>query len=89
MVGGAYGCQTAHDGGRQPFESVGQELPAEPVARLHAGFAAALEESSVKDRLALLGAVPAAMGPAEFAAFMEAEAKLWAQVIADARVRMD
>ncbi|WP_159998791.1 tripartite tricarboxylate transporter substrate binding protein [Roseomonas sp. 18066] len=66
-----------------------KDLPAEPVAKLNAAFAAALEQASVKERLALLGAVPAAMGPVDFAAFMEAEGKLWAQVIADAKVRMD
>ena len=66
-----------------------KDLPAEPVAKLDSAFAAALQEGAVKERLGLLGAVPAAMGPAEFGAFMEAEAKLWAQVITDAKVRID
>lgn len=64
-------------------------MPDEVVAALNRAFAEALRNPALTAQLAGLGAVPAGGSAAEFAAFMQAEAALWARVVTDARVRMD
>lgn len=63
--------------------------PAPVIEALNRAFNAATTNAAVASRLGTLGAVPANGSPAELTSFMNAEAQLWAKVIADARVRME
>jgi tripartite-type tricarboxylate transporter receptor subunit TctC len=59
------------------------------VETLNRAFDMATKDEAVANRLGALGAVPAGGTPAELTHFMNAEAQLWAKVIADAKVRME
>ena len=51
------------------------------VNRLHGEIAKIMATADMRQRLASIGAEPAAMGPAEFRAFLEADLKRWGPVI--------
>jgi tripartite-type tricarboxylate transporter receptor subunit TctC len=69
--------------------AVPRGTPAPVIETLNRAFNAAVQDTAVTGRLGTLGAVPAGSTPAELADFMNAEAVLWAKVIADAKVRME
>jgi tripartite-type tricarboxylate transporter receptor subunit TctC len=60
--------------------------PAPVVARLHETVAAALRDLGLAAKLAEQGAVPRAMGPAEFRAFVEAETRKFTRIIEEAGI---
>lgn len=60
--------------------------PANVVARLQAAANTALKSESVRQRLAHDAAEPSGAGPAEFAAFIDAEERRWSKVVRDANV---
>lgn len=55
--------------------------PTPIVARLYAASARAMQSPEVEAKLASLGAAPATLGPAEFAAFIDSEVTRWAEVV--------
>jgi Uncharacterized protein conserved in bacteria len=63
--------------------------PPEVVARLNREINDILAMSDMKERLAGLGAEPGAMSQQEFAAYVQAEVKKWAKVVADAGAAID
>jgi tripartite-type tricarboxylate transporter receptor subunit TctC len=63
--------------------------PAAIITQINAAFAEALGNPALATQLATLGAVPSGGSPADFDAFMQAEATLWAKVVTDAKVRME
>ncbi|MBE9607218.1 tripartite tricarboxylate transporter substrate binding protein [Acetobacteraceae bacterium H6797] len=69
--------------------SVPRGTPAEVVATINRAFTEAVREEPLRAQLGKLGAVPASSTPAELASFMDGEAKLWAKVVTDAKVRME
>ncbi|CUI42433.1 tripartite tricarboxylate transporter substrate binding protein [Achromobacter xylosoxidans] len=60
--------------------------PQEAISRLQAAAQRALRTDAVRQRLAHDAAEPAGAGPAEFAAFIDAEERRWSQVVKDARL---
>ncbi len=60
--------------------------PAAVVARLQAAAQAALQSESVRQRLAHDAADVSGAGPAEFAAFIDAEERRWSKVVRNAHV---
>jgi tripartite-type tricarboxylate transporter receptor subunit TctC len=58
--------------------------PADIVSRVQAEVAKALSAPALKERLVAQGAIPSGNTPAEFARFIEAETRKWAQVVDDA-----
>ncbi|KWU22019.1 Bug family tripartite tricarboxylate transporter substrate binding protein [Achromobacter xylosoxidans] len=60
--------------------------PQEAIARLQAAAQRALRTDAVRQRLAHDAAEPSGAGPAEFAAFIDAEERRWSQVVKDARL---
>jgi len=63
--------------------------PAEIVNRLQAETAKALATPALKERLQAQGAIPSGMPSAEFARFIEAETKKWAQVVKASGAKID
>jgi tripartite-type tricarboxylate transporter receptor subunit TctC len=63
--------------------------PREVVDRLHAEFTRALAVAEVKERLLALGAEPVGSEPAEFAAYIRAEAEKYARVIKASGAKAD
>ena len=63
--------------------------PPAAIARLHETFAAALRRPEVASRITTLGFEPVGGTPADFAAFMAAEASKWRDVIAGAGIRIE
>ena len=63
--------------------------PADIVARLQQETARALQTPSVKERLVAQGAIPGGQPSAEFARFVSAEAKKWAQVVKVSGAKID
>jgi tripartite-type tricarboxylate transporter receptor subunit TctC len=61
--------------------------PAPILARLNAALNEAMQSAPAKESLQKLGAEPKAMSAPEFAAFMEAETRRWAGVVADAGIK--
>jgi tripartite-type tricarboxylate transporter receptor subunit TctC len=55
--------------------------PADIVSRIQQESAKALGTPALKERLLAQGAIPSGMPPAEFAAYIAAETKKWAQVV--------
>jgi tripartite-type tricarboxylate transporter receptor subunit TctC len=63
--------------------------PAAIIDRLHAEFAGALQSPDVRERLARLGADPAPMKPAEFAAYVRTEQEKYARIVKVSGARVD
>jgi tripartite-type tricarboxylate transporter receptor subunit TctC len=63
--------------------------PAAAIARLHVAFAAALRRPEVATRITELGFEPVGSTPAEFTAFIAAEAAKWREVIRAAAIRIE
>lgn len=60
--------------------------PPQAIARLQAAAQRALQTDAVRQRLAHDAAEPSGAGPAEFAAFIDAEERRWSKVVKDARL---
>ncbi len=60
--------------------------PQGAISRLLAAAQRALQTDAVRQRLAHDAAEPSGAGPAEFAAFIDAEERRWSQVVKDARL---
>jgi tripartite-type tricarboxylate transporter receptor subunit TctC len=56
------------------------------VERLHQAAVKALGTDSVRERLAHDASEASGAGPAEFAAFIDAEERRWGKVVRDARL---
>jgi tripartite-type tricarboxylate transporter receptor subunit TctC len=65
------------------------DTPAEIVNRLQQESAKALGTPALKERLLAQGAIPSGMPPAEFAAYIAAETKKWAQVVKVSGAKVD
>ncbi|XXB94917.1 tripartite tricarboxylate transporter substrate binding protein [Achromobacter piechaudii] len=63
--------------------------PAPVVERLHQAAVKALQTDAVRSRLAHDASEPSGAGPAEFAAFIDAEEKRWGKVVKDARLSIE
>lgn len=63
-------------------------MPADLVDRLNRDLVAALRTPAVVDRLRGLGAEPVGSSPAEFAAYMRAEADRWEPILKAANIKM-
>lgn len=63
--------------------------PAAVIARLHRGFAEALDQPAVRERLTTLGAQIRAEGPESFRAFLARETELWSGVIRARGIKLD
>ena len=63
--------------------------PADIVARLQQETARALQSPAVKERLVAQGAIPGGQPSADFARFVAAEAKKWAQVVKVSGAKID
>jgi tripartite-type tricarboxylate transporter receptor subunit TctC len=64
------------------------KMPPELVDRLHKDFVAALRQPEVTARLRSLGAEPVGSSPAEFEAYMRAEAERWGPVLKAADIKV-
>ena len=63
--------------------------PADIVNRVQQETAKALATPTIKDRMLSQGAIPSGMTPAEFAHFIDAETKKWAQVVKASGAKVD
>ena len=63
--------------------------PADVVQRLHAAFTSALAAPDVRDRMLGLGAEPVGSSPREFAAYIAAEARKYAQLVKASGAKAD
>ena len=63
--------------------------PADIVDRVQQETAKALATPALKERLLAQGAIPSGMKPAEFAAFIAAETRKWAQVVKVSGAKVD
>jgi tripartite-type tricarboxylate transporter receptor subunit TctC len=63
--------------------------PADIVNRIQQESAKALGSAEIKDRLLSQGAIPSGMKPAEFAAYITAETRKWAQVVKVSGAKVD
>ncbi len=59
------------------------------VARLHAAIAAALAQTTLRDKLLALGLTPVASKPADFSAQIQRETATWAAVIKEGAIKAD
>ncbi|MCX7962227.1 MAG: tripartite tricarboxylate transporter substrate binding protein [Burkholderiales bacterium] len=87
---------TAAEAGLPGYEAIGwfgavapAGTPEPIIARLNAEMRAALEAPDIRERMIAAGAEPFTSTPQEFAAFIRAEAKKWAEVIRVAGVKAD
>jgi len=66
------------------------KTPAEPIARVNGDLAKLAGDAGYKERLAALGAEPAApLSPAQVGEFIAAEMKRWAKVVKDANIKVE
>jgi len=63
--------------------------PAPAIARLAAAVREAVEQPTVRTRMANAGADPAASTPEELAAFIRSESEKWGRVVREARIRVE
>ncbi len=63
--------------------------PREIVARLNAEIVRIVAQPDVKERLAALGAEPAALSPEEFAVFNKSELERWGRIVRAANVKLE
>jgi len=63
--------------------------PIDVINRVQQEVAKSLATPSVKDRLVSQGAIPSGITPAEFARFIDAETKKWAQVVKISGAKVD
>ncbi len=63
--------------------------PAEVVSRLQQETAKALATPAMKERLQAQGAIPSGMSPSDFAKFIAAETKKWAEVVKVSGAKVD
>jgi tripartite-type tricarboxylate transporter receptor subunit TctC len=63
--------------------------PADIVARVQAETTKALGAPALKERLQSQGAIPSGIGSAEFAKFIDAETRKWAQVVKASGAKVD
>ncbi len=63
--------------------------PAEVVSRIQQETAKALAAPAIKERLLAQGAIPSGITPAEFATFIAAETRKWAQVVKASGAKVD
>ena len=63
--------------------------PLEVVNRIQQETASALKTPELKERLLSQGAIPGGQSPAEFAKFIAAETKKWAQVVKASGAKVD
>ena len=63
--------------------------PADAVNRVQAEVAKSLATPAIKERLLAQGAIPNGNSPAEFARFIDAETKKWAQVVKASGAKVD
>ena len=63
--------------------------PADIVTRIQAEAAKALASPALKERLVAQGAIPSGNTPAEFARFIDAETRKWAQVVKVSGAKVD
>jgi tripartite-type tricarboxylate transporter receptor subunit TctC len=59
------------------------------INKLHAEFARILKLPDIQERMAGLGATIVGTGPAEFAAFLQAELRKWDGVAKKAAIRLE
>ena len=64
-------------------------VPAEVVGRVQQEVAKSLASAAVKERLVSQGAIPGGITPPEFARFIDAETKKWAQVVKVSGAKVD
>jgi tripartite-type tricarboxylate transporter receptor subunit TctC len=88
--------QTVDEGGIKGFDGGswnGVVMPAgtpqEMVNRIHAPIVAELRSAAGKEQLLKNGALAGGGSPAEFAAFIKAEASKWAKVAKFAKIQLD
>jgi tripartite-type tricarboxylate transporter receptor subunit TctC len=63
--------------------------PVDVLQRLQQESARALASAAVKERLLSQGAIPSGVSGADFARFMDAETKKWAQVVKASGAKVD
>jgi len=63
--------------------------PADVINRVQQEVAKSLATPAVKERLVSQGAIPSGISPAEFARFIDAETKKWAQVVKVSGAKVD
>jgi tripartite-type tricarboxylate transporter receptor subunit TctC len=63
--------------------------PVDVVNRLQAETAKALATPALKERLLAQGAIPSGITSAEFARFIDAETRKWAQVVKASGAKVD
>ena len=88
--------QTVEEGGIKGFDAGSWNglvfpagTPAEMVNRIHAPISAELRSAKGKEQLLKNGALAGGGTPAEFAAFIKAEAAKWAKVARFAKIQLD
>ncbi|WP_298826705.1 tripartite tricarboxylate transporter substrate binding protein [uncultured Piscinibacter sp.] len=64
-------------------------MPADVVGRLQQETAKALGSPALKERLVAQGAIPSGMSPSDFASFIAAETKKWAEVVKASGAKVD
>jgi tripartite-type tricarboxylate transporter receptor subunit TctC len=63
--------------------------PPEIVARIQQEVAKSLNSPAIKEKMLAQGAIPSGNKPAEFAKFIDAEHKKWAQVVKNSGAKVD
>ncbi len=69
--------------------AVPAKTPEAIVKRLHAEIAKALQAPQVRARMQEIGIEPVGLGPAEFAAFQQAEIAKWGKAVKDSGAKVD